>query len=275
MVLNKNHLPGKSDAKFPPDSSQLLIAASLDKVRDEGVWAWGFNTPQTLDQYTNNLDVLFLEIATPEGGGFHGSIHNPVYGTETRGVVSITTLSTTTRTCLLSNLPLVGGRYTISPNKQGIYYEVRIFEMEDTVAVGLACRPYPAWRQPGWNRLSAAWRFDNMKKYFETWKGKKYLPNAKLQNGDTVGVGFIHNSGTVFFTLNGSRLPDAFTGIFLPHSKDDLFAAIGIHKKASIEINFGAEKFMWSEGNEWAWSVEGLFDVLDHSEEGTGQSDEL
>ncbi|KAJ7600115.1 ankyrin repeat-containing domain protein [Mycena floridula] len=169
----KNHLPEKSDAPSPPDSSQLLIAASLDKVRNEGVWAWGFNAPQTQDQYTNNLDVLFLEIATPEGGGFHGSIHNPVYGTEMRGVVSITSLSTTTRTCLLSNLPLIGGSYTISPNKRGIYYEVRILEMQRSVAVGLACRPYSAWRQPGWNRLSAAWHLDDMRKFFESGEGKE------------------------------------------------------------------------------------------------------
>ncbi|KAJ7573206.1 hypothetical protein C8J56DRAFT_840580 [Mycena floridula] len=271
----KNHLPGKPDTKFPPDSSQVVIAGSLDKVRDEAAWAWGFNTPQTQDQYTNNLDVLFLEIATPRDGGFHGSIHNPVYGAQAPGVVRITTLSTTTDTCLLSNLPLIGGRYKISPNKQGIYYEVRILEMEDAVGVGLACRPYPAWYQPGWGHLSAAWHLDDMAKFFEDEEGEEYLPDTKLQNGDIVGVGFIHKSGTVFFTLNGSRLPDAFTGIFLPHSKHDLFAAVGIIGEASIEINFGAEKFIWSEGNECAWSVEGVFDVLDDSEEGTGQSDEL
>ncbi|KAJ7600133.1 hypothetical protein C8J56DRAFT_767036, partial [Mycena floridula] len=213
-------------------------------------------------------------IATPKGGGFHGSIHNPVYGAETRGVVSITTLSTTTSTCLLSNLPLVGGRYKISPNKQGVYYEVHIFEMEDAVGVGFACRPYPPWSFVGWNRLSVAFHLDDMRKFFEN-SDELYLPNTKFQNGDIVGVGFIHNSGTVFFTLNGSRLPDAFSGIFLPHSKHDLFAAIGIRGKASLEINFGAEKFMWSEGNEWAWSIEGVFDVLNESEEGTGQSDEL
>ncbi|KAJ7574520.1 hypothetical protein C8J56DRAFT_872170 [Mycena floridula] len=214
-------------------------------------------------------------MVTPDGGGFHGSIHNSVHGTQTQGFVSITTLSSTTNTCLLSNLPLVGGRYIISPNKQGVYYEVRVLEMEDAVAVGLACRPYPAWCFVGWNRLSAAWHLDNMEKHFETWKGKEYLPGTCLQNGDVVGVGFIHSTGTLFFTLNGSRLPDAFTGIFLPHSKHDLFAAIGMREKAMVEINFGAEKFMWSEGNEWAWSVEGVFNVLDHSEEGSGQSDEL
>ncbi|KAJ7574506.1 hypothetical protein C8J56DRAFT_1172812 [Mycena floridula] len=274
-ALKRKHLARKSDTQPPPVSSQLLIAASLDKVRSEGAWAWGFNHPQTQDRYTNSLDTRYLEIVTPYRGGFHGSIHNPVYGTDTRGIVSTTTLSTTTDTCLLSNLPLAEGRYMISPGKQGIYYEVRILKMKRTVAVGLACRPHPPWRLVGCSRLSAAFHLNNMKKFFEAGKGKEYLPNTKLQNGDIVGVGFVHNSGTVFFTLNGSRLPDAFTGIFLPHSKHDLFAAIGIRGKASIEINFGAEKFMWSEGNEWAWSVEGLFDVLDNSEEGTGQSDEL
>ncbi|KAJ7600105.1 hypothetical protein C8J56DRAFT_1072839, partial [Mycena floridula] len=245
----------KSDAQSSPGSSQLLIAASLDKVRDEGAWAWGFTTIP--------------------GGGFRGSIHNPAYGTQTQGVVSITTRFSTTYTCLLSNLPLVGGRYKISPNKQGIYYEVRIPEMKGAVGVGLACRPYPAWRLVGYNRSSAALHLDDMKKHFGVNYGEEYLLDTKLQNGDIVGVGFIHKSGTVFFTLNGSRLPDAFTSIFLPHSKHDLFAAIGITGKASIEINFGAEKLMWSEGNEWAWSVEGVFDILDNSEEGTGQSDEL
>ncbi|KAJ7600128.1 hypothetical protein C8J56DRAFT_1019466 [Mycena floridula] len=245
-VLKKNHLAQKSDAQSLLDSSRFLIAASLDKVRDEGAWTWGFNTPKTQDQYTNNLDVLFLDIVTPLGSGFHGSIHNPAYG-----------------------------RYKISPNKQGVYYEVRILEMEDAVGVGLACRPYPPWSFVGWSRLSAAWHLDDMKKFFDSGLGEEYLPDTKLQNGDIVGVGFIHISGTVFFTLNGSRLPYAFTDIFLPHSTYDLFAAIGICDKASIKINFGAEEFMWSEGNGWAWSVEGIFNVSDHSEEGTRQSNEL
>ncbi|KAJ7600124.1 hypothetical protein C8J56DRAFT_879858 [Mycena floridula] len=249
-------MPVYNESDHQTDSSQLLFAASLDKVRNEGAWAWGFCSPQIRDQYTNSLDVLFLEIATPRGGGFHGSIHNSVYGTETRGVVNITTLSTTTDTCLLSNLPLVGGKYMVSPNRQGIYYEICILEMEDAVGVGLACRPYPAWHQPGWGWLSAAWHLDDMRKFFESGEDKEYLPGTKLQNGDIVGVGFIHEAGTVFFTWNGSRLPGAFTGIFLPHFKHDLFAAIGICGKASLEINFGAEKFMWSEGNGSAWRLE-------------------
>ncbi|KAJ7590175.1 hypothetical protein C8J56DRAFT_723160, partial [Mycena floridula] len=59
--------------------------------------------------------------------------------------------------CLLGNFPLVGGRYMISPEKQGVYYEVHILEMEDAVAValGLACQqPYPPWCFVGSNQLS-------------------------------------------------------------------------------------------------------------------------
>ncbi|KAJ7585142.1 hypothetical protein C8J56DRAFT_949989 [Mycena floridula] len=253
--------------QFPPDAPRLFASALLDKVKDEGAWAWGVEGPQTQETFEYNPNPWY-RLGKHNTGGFQGAIQNPIYGTKTRGIVTINTDSSTTDTCLLSTLPLVAGMYALPVSKLGVYYEVKVLEMRGTVAVGTACRPYPSWRLPGWNRLSAGLHLDDMRKFFEDGDGgKDYLPNVKLQNGDTVGVGFIYNSGTIFFTLNGSRLPDAFTGTYLPRFRHDVFAAIGIDGKASLEVNFGADLFRWPEGNEWGWRVEGAFGSLGDANE--------
>lgn len=53
------------------------------------------------------------------------------------------------------------------------------------------------------------------------------------------------------------RLPPAFTGIYMPRHKYDVFAAIGVEGYCEFEVNFGSELVRWNEGNEWAWRVEG------------------
>lgn len=54
------------------------------------------------------------------------------------------------------------------------------------------------------------------------------------------------------------RLPDAFEGIYLPRRSQDVFAAIGVDGECKFEVNFGAQLFKWTEGNEWQWKVDGL-----------------
>lgn len=80
----------------------------------------------------------------------------------------------------------------------------------------------------------------------------------QIAKGDTIGCGYEFHSGAIFFTYNGQRLVDAFSGIYMPRHLHDVFAAIGVQGKTSFEVNFGGELFKWPEGNEWHWRVEGL-----------------
>ena len=57
----------------------------------------------------------------------------------------------------------------------------------------------------------------------------------------------------MFFTHNGARLPDAFTGVYLPRAAHDVYAAVGVAGAGAcvFEVNFGAADFEWKEGNGW------------------------
>lgn len=126
-------------------------------------------------------------------------------------------------------------------------------------SVGTSCRPYPLWRLPGWNRLSAGLHLDDFRKFFEDPEGGRDYTNLlnHISPGDTIGCGYEFSSGALFFTHNGQRLPNAFTGIYLPRQNYDVFAAIGVEGYNVFDVNFGGELFRWKEGNEWAWRVEG------------------
>ena len=95
---------------------------------------------------------------------------------------------------------------------------------------------------------------DDFRKFFEDPDGgRDYIPESSdspvtsIQPGDTIGLGFVFSSGVLFYTYNGIRLPDAFTGIYLPRQNQDVFAAVGVEGECDFEINFGADVFRWKE----------------------------
>ena len=131
---------------------------------------------------------------------------------------------------------------------------------------GIACRPYPAFRLPGWERLSAELHLDDMHKFFEDPDGGRpysssLRPGMKLRRGDVIGLGYEFATASVFFTFNGERLQDAFRGVFLPRESYDIYASIGVVGKNEFTVNFGADParnpLKWKPGREWAWSLDG------------------
>lgn len=99
-----------------------------------------------------------------------------------------------------------------------------------------------------------------MRKFCEDYDGgRDYATDilTRVQEGDTYGCGYDFTHNSIFFTYNGHRLPDAFTGVYVPRTKYDVYAAIGVEGKCKFEVNFGGDTFRWKEGNEWAWRVEG------------------
>ncbi|KAF7729744.1 Rsp5p-dependent ubiquitination, sorting of cargo proteins at the multivesicular body [Apophysomyces ossiformis] len=97
-------------------------------------------------------------------------------------VIDRTTLMFATgKGCALTNLP-------IPVAQECVYWEVKVLEMQDEVrlAIGLATKPYPTWRLPGWHRHSVAYHSHNGAVYVsDPFVGSAYGPPFK--QGDVVG----------------------------------------------------------------------------------------
>lgn len=118
-----------------------------------------------------------------------------------------------------------------------------------TVSVGVSTKPYPTWRLPGWNRYSIGYFSNNGCKYFSSpFTGKSY--GIPFNHGDIVGVGYRHRTGTVFFTRNGRRLEDAYTGL-----RWNLFPSIGANGPCQIHVNLGQSGFVFVEANVKKWGL--------------------
>lgn len=241
--------------RYPMESPRLLSSSIVERIEVEGSKLWTMERP---------ISSRFVGQIVYDGGE------------KGRSVTRVVTKKSCGDVCLMSNLPLLAGLYEIQ-GKSGVYYEICIRRMDGIIAIGMhiqvqlttqhshllllgtACRPYPDWRFPGWNRDSAGLHLDDMRKFFEDPKGgRDYTPILqRIHSGDTVGCGYEFSSSTIFFTYNGLRLPDAFGGVYVPRTQYDVYAAIGIEGICEFEVNFGGDVFRWKEGNEWGWRVEG------------------
>lgn len=142
----------------------------------------------------------------------------------------------------------------------------------NVVVIGSACRPYPGWRFPGWNRHSVGLHLDDCRKFLEDPDGgRDYETHGLLpSNGFTpgshsnfwIGFGYEFESDRIFYTYDGTRLPTAFTGAYTPLQEHDVYAAIGMEGKNEFEVNFGQENFRWKEANDLTWNVGGHAGIM-------------
>ncbi|KAK7437360.1 hypothetical protein VKT23_018605 [Stygiomarasmius scandens] len=244
-------------AQYPVFDPIVVPSHAIDRIKEDGGKAWGIELPTPYDMQR-----------------FSGRIENVSSGSK-KSVVHVETDKKCKDFCLMSNLPIMAGLYDTS-GRTGVYYEVVIKKMhppKSFLAIGTACRPYPNYRLPGWNRHSAGLHLDDLRKFFEDPDGGRdyKVPFDRVRNGDIIGCGYIFASGTLFYTWNGLRLPDAFSGIHLPRHSTDVFAAIGVEGETEFDVNFGGDLFKWQEGNEWQWKVDGL---AGRFSDGTGGYDE-
>ncbi|KAI7868957.1 concanavalin A-like lectin/glucanase domain-containing protein [Spinellus fusiger] len=146
--------------------------------------------------------------------------------------------------CVQTNLPL--------PKQQDVYYwEAKMFDKPDTttVSIGVATKPFPSWRLPGWNRYSVGYFSSNGCKYFSSpFNGKPY--GFPFSHGDVVGVGYRPRTGTLFFTRNGRRLEDAYTGL-----RWNLFPTVGANGPCQVHVNLGQMGFVFVEANVKKWGL--------------------
>ncbi|KAI8641112.1 concanavalin A-like lectin/glucanase domain-containing protein [Parasitella parasitica] len=146
--------------------------------------------------------------------------------------------------CVQTNLPL--------PRNQEVYYwEAKMFDKPETtlVSVGIATKPFPSWRLPGWNRFSIGYFSNNGSKCFSSpFNYKPYgLP---YKHGDVIGVGYRHRTGSIFFTRNGRKMEEACAGLSW-----NIFPTIGANGPCQIHVNLGQAGFVFVEANVKKWGL--------------------
>jgi len=209
----------------PPASvaTDITISQSV-AIQEKGVSAWSFE-PDYEDNpsvfVVGRTELTFLAdgqgMAAEEGGG----------------------------SCVMSNLPL--------PKVNEVYYwEVKIFTKPETtnVSIGLATKPFPSFRLPGWCKFSIGYfSQDGFKCHNYPFTSQSYGP-AYVQ-GDVIGIGYRPRTGTVFFTRNGRRLEDAFVGL----NRHNYFPCIGADGSAEMHVNLGQAAFVFIEANVKKWGL--------------------
>ncbi|KAI5865722.1 hypothetical protein GGS23DRAFT_616853 [Durotheca rogersii] len=150
--------------------------------------------------------------------------------------------------------------------KKTIYYEVRVLDGEDEVALalGFVAPPYPSFRLPGWHRASLGVHGDDGHRFVnDRWGGKAFT--GPFRRGETLGLGmeFSRAGGAggadirvqVFLTRDGAErgrwdlreetdrerdLPT--TGLEGYH---DVCAAVGVYGPGRYEVVFAPERWTW------------------------------
>lgn len=118
-----------------------------------------------------------------------------------------------------------------------------------TVSIGLATKPYPAFRLPGLNRYSIAFHSTGDKSHNYPFTSAPFGPH--LKEGDVLGVGYRPRNGSVFFTRNGRKMEDGFVGL----TRWNLFPTIGADGPCSVHVNLGQSGFVFIEANVKKWGL--------------------
>lgn len=147
-------------------------------------------------------------------------------------------------TSVQSNLPL--------PKLNEVYYwEVKMFDLPagTNIAIGLATKPFPSFSMPGHARHSFAYLSSGERCHNYPFTVTSCGP--PLIEGDVLGIGYRPRTGSAFFTRNGRRLEDAFTGL----GRWNLFPTIGADGPCSLHVNLGQAGFVFIEANVKKWGL--------------------
>ncbi|KAG1446163.1 hypothetical protein G6F56_009662 [Rhizopus delemar] len=199
--------------KYPPNTTQFINVKDDAMIIEKGVLAWKFVESDTLQdsEYESNAAIMDdpYSIVFCQGQG-----------------------------SIMTNLPV--------PLQELSYWEVKVLQLheEDSVAVGFATHPYPRWRLPGWHKHSIAYHSNSGAVFVsDPTFGRPYGPPIK--EGDVVGIGYLYQSGTVFFTKNGQNLGKALIGFKYP-----IYPIVGASGPCHVLTNFGLQEFLFTPANQ-------------------------
>ncbi|KAB5575736.1 SPRY domain-containing protein [Coniochaeta sp. 2T2.1] len=145
---------------------------------------------------------------------------------------------------VLSNLPV--------PKQNEVYYwEAKIYDKPENtlISIGMATKPYPLFRLPGFHKYSAAYLSSGVRRFNQPFTATPYGP-AYVQ-GDVIGVGYRPRTGTIFFTRNGKKLEDVVHGL----KNQNFFPAVGATGPCMVHVNFGKAGFVFIEANVKKWGL--------------------
>ncbi|CAE7146316.1 unnamed protein product [Rhizoctonia solani] len=203
--------------QFPPNSQATDITLSqFLTIQEKGVSAWSFEP-----DYESGANLL---------------VHARTELTFLPDPFSATSVQ--------SNLPL--------PKLNEVYYwEVKMFDLPPTtnIAIGLATKPFPSFSLPGHARQSLAYLSSGERCHNYPFTVTSCGP--PLIEGDVLGIGYRPRTGSAFFTRNGRRLEDAFTGL----GRLNLFPTIGADGPCSLHVNLGQAGFVFIEANVKKWGL--------------------
>jgi hypothetical protein len=219
-------------AQYPPSSVSTDITLSqFLSIQEKGVSAWCFEPDYESNPslyVESRTEITFLSdgpgMARRDGGG----------------------------NTVLANLPV--------PKLNEVYYwEAKMYEKPSSteVVVGLATKPFPSFRMPGNARTSMGYQSgDGFRCHNYPFTASSYGP--PLAEGDVLGVGYRPRQGTVFFTRNGKKLEDCYTGL----NGSNLFPAVGANGAATVHINLGQAGFVFIEANVKKWGLAPMMGTL-------------
>lgn len=217
MTAHINRHCTEFQLQYPPNSTPTDITLSqFLSIQEKGVSAWSFEPD--FEALNSSLVHARTEITF---------LPDP-----------------SSTTSVQSNLPL--------PKLNEVYYwEVKMFDLPTTtnVAVGLATKPYPSFRLPGLSRYSAGYQSNGDKCH--NWPFTAQPCGSSLKEGDVLGVGYRPRTGTVFFTKNGRKMEDAYTGF----NNYNLFPTVGADGPCSVHVNLGQSGFVFIEANVKKWGL--------------------
>ncbi|WFD31028.1 Protein ssh4 [Malassezia sp. CBS 17886] len=220
-------------AQHPPASSRDtdITMPQFLGIQEKGVSAWSFDPAYEANQgvlVSGRTEIQFFadspDMAPSEGGACS----------------------------MQTNLPL--------PKMNDVYYfEAKIFTKPPgtALAIGLATKPYPPFRFPGFCKHSVAYfSQDGFKCHNHPFAAQSYA--APYMQSDVIGVGYRARTGAVFFTRNGRRLDEAFVGL---HSYN-LFPTVAADGAAEVHVNFGQAAFVLVEANVKKWGLAPMVGTL-------------
>ncbi|KAL5598982.1 hypothetical protein BROUX41_003699 [Berkeleyomyces rouxiae] len=138
------------------------------------------------------------------------------------------------------------------PKQNEVYYwEAKIFEKPENtlISIGMATKPYPLFRLPGFHKTSVAYLSSGTRRYNQPFNATPYGP--QFVQGDVIGVGYRPRTGTIFFTRNGKRLDDVAHGLKSPN----FFPVIGANGPCTVHVNLGQSGYVFIEANVKKWGL--------------------
>ena len=112
--------------------------------------------------------------------------------------------------------------------------------LPEVVAVGLSSSRFLSnHRLPGWDSESYGYHGDDGNIFHG--HGRQIAAyGPKFSVGDTVGCGINYRTKSIFFTLNGKFLGNAFDGVI-----GDWYPTVGIDSNCDVTFNFGRVPFQF------------------------------